>query len=314
MVQLSDRGAAIVAIRVADGRGEYDNVIVAPGSAADFAASTKRYGAIVGRYAGRLRGSVTIDGRRYPLATNASGVTLHGGDPGFDRAVWRPRRFVTSNGSGVEFVLRSPDGAQGFPGELVVRARYTLDRDRNVLTLDLRADADRPTVANLTNHAYFNLSGAPTIACHTLQVDAERVIALDDRKLPTGELAPLASTPPDFRAPRVLAQTLAAGGMDRMFVAGERGATLIDRATGRRLRLTTTEPGLQIFTGDAFDGTERDARGRLIGRHAGIAIEAQHFPDSPNIAHFPTTRVAPGHPLISRTRWSFDRVRPTGCR
>lgn len=315
VVDLVDYGAAIARVALPDGDQGLVDVVVGPGDLTGLIASKRRFGAIVGRYAGRLRGFALVDGRRYPLATNASGVTLHGGDPGFDRALWSARPFETADTTGVVFTHVSRDGDQGFPGNLTVTARYALARQADVLTLDITASSDRPTVANLTNHVYFNLAGRGTIACHRVQVDAERRVELGDRKLPTGRLLPVAGEPFDLTRPRLLADLLgnrhpaivAAGGIDEMLVMRRDGAVrLADPRSGRTLTLTTDQPGVQVYTGNAFDGADRDRRGDAIARHAAIALEPGHFPDSPSVAHFPSTRVAPDRALRWRARWAFD--------
>lgn len=310
-VELMDHGAAIVRVALPDGKGGTVDVVPAPADLAGLLASNRRYGAIVGRYAGRLRGEVTIDGTRYPLATNAAGVTLHGGDPGFDRALWTSRSFATRDATGVVFTHVSRDGDQGFPGTLTVEARYALARNSDTLTLDITATADRPTVANLTNHVYFNLAGQGSVACHALRVAADRRVELDVRKLPTGRLLPVRGTAFDFARDRPLAPVLKAGGIDEMLVlSGKRTARLSDPASGRTLIVTTNQPGLQVFTGNAFDGTDRDRAGRPIARHAAIALEPGHFADSPAIPAFPSTRVAPGKPLRWHIAWRFGRTAP----
>lgn len=311
VVDLIDYGAAIARIGLPDGKQELVDVVVGPANLDGIVRSKRRFGAIVGRYAGRLRGAALIDGKRYPLAVNASGVTLHGGDPGFDRALWTAKPYETAREIGIAFTHVSPGGDQGFPGAMTITARYALARDADVLTLDINATADRPTVANLTNHVYFNLAGQGTIACHRLQVDAERRVEIDARKLPTGRLLPLAGEAFDFGRPRPLTTTLAAGGIDEMLVMRSGGAArLHDPRSGRSLTLTTDQPGVQVYTGNAFDGAERDRRGDTINRHAAIAIEPGHFADSPWIAHFPTTRVAPGQPLRWHARWAFGANTP----
>lgn len=308
IVDLIDYGATIARIALPDGKQGLVDVVVGPADLAGFVHSKRRFGGIVGRYAGRLRGAALVDGKRYPLSTNAAGVTLHGGDPGFDRALWSARPFETARAVGVEFTHVSRDGDQAFPGKLTVTARYALARDADILTLDITASSDRPTVANLTNHVYFNLAGGGTIACHRLQVDAAQWVKIDDRKLPTGRLLPVAGEPFDFARARLLAATLnaPAGGIDEMLVMRRGGgARLEDVRSGRSLTLTTNQPGLQVYTGNGFDGMDRDHRGNAIVRHAGIALEPGHFPDSPWIAHFPSTRVAPGQPLRWHARWAF---------
>lgn len=307
VVELVERGAAISRVSLPSRPGLVD-VAVGAGDPHDFAVNTRRFGAIVGRYAGRLRGSVTIDGTNYPLAVNASGVTLHGGDPGFDRARWRGRRFRTRDASGVVFTHVSPSGAQGMPGTLTVTARYTLARRTNTLSLEVTATTDRPTVVNLTNHVYWNLSGGETIGCHTLHVDADRVVVLNDRKLPTGALAPVSGT-------RDLDQVMDEGGADQMLVLNEkRSAELTHRASGRRLTLTTDQPGLQLFTGNSFDGGDLDHAGRPIRRFGAVALEPGNLPDAPNVASFPSATVRPGQTYRWRTSWNFSSVAPRSCR
>ncbi len=314
-VELTGRGAAIVRIALAEADGRLTEMVVGPPALAGLIASARRYGAIVGRYAGRLRGSVEIAGQRHDLAVNASGVTLHGGDPGFDRALWSARPFETADTIGVAFTHVSRDGDQGFPGTLSVTARYTLARHADALTLDITATADRPTIANMTNHVYFDLSGGRGLGCQTLTVDAPRRVAIDARKLPTGTLPAVAGTPLDFTRGRALAGVIADGGVDEMLVLGRsRTARLTDRPTGRVLTLTTDQPGLQVFTGNGFDGTDRDRAGRPIVRHAGIALEPGNFSDAPNVRGFPDARVAPGRSYRWRATWHFTREAAQPCR
>jgi galactose mutarotase-like enzyme len=316
IVELISYGAAIARIALPRPGDAPVDVVVGPADLAGFVGSRRRF-AIVGRYAGRLRGSVTIDGKNYPLKTNLQGVTVHGGDPGFDRALWSGIPFETPAGVGVVFTHVSPDGDQGFPGTLKVTARYTLERNADALVLDMEAVTDRPTVANLTNHAYFNLAGEGTVACHRLTVDADRYVAINARKLPTGALPPVEGSRLNFTRGRLIAETLQSGGLDDMLVMRPGGsARLSDEASGRSLTITTDQPGLQVFTGNGFDGSDRDRGGRPIVRHGGIALEPEHFPDSPWIAHFPSTAVTPAKPLRWHTRWAFDQEppKPRVCR
>jgi len=309
VVELTGYGAAITRIALpTGGGGDRAEMVVSPPDLAGLVASRRRFGAIVGRYAGRLRGAALVDGIRYPLATNASGVTLHGGDPGLDRALWSGRSFSTREAVGVAFTYLSRHGEQGFPGNLRLIARYALARAANVLTLDIVATVDRPTVANLTNHVYFNLAGGGTIACHLLHVDADRRVELDARKLPTGALSPTRGGSSDFSTADALGE---APGIDDMLVLRQNARILLrDPHSGRSLSMSTNQPGLQVFTGNGFDGTDRDRLGRPIPQYGGIALEPGHYPDSPWIAHFPSTRVAPGRPLRWRTSWAFGSGTP----
>lgn len=308
-VDLLTYGAAIASIRLARQDGPPVEVVVGPSQLEPF--TKRRFGQIVGRYAGRLRGELLIDGERHRLATNAAGVTVHGGDPGLDRELWQGTPFTDEAGSGVTFELLSPDGQQGFPGTLRLRARYHLDRLTDTLTLDIQGTTDRNTVANLTNHVFFNLAGEGTIACHTLQADASRYVEIDKRKLPTGTLRAVRGTRFDFTRAQPLAPILSQGGLDDMIVLDPLGNTqLRDPASGRAVTISTNQPGIQVFTGNGFDGSLPDQQGRPILRHAGIALEPMGLPDSPWISSFPSTSVTPERPLHWQTRWSFSKTPP----
>jgi aldose 1-epimerase len=307
-VELLTYGAAIASIRLARQDGPPVEVVVGPAQLEPF--TKRRFGQIVGRYAGRLRGDLLITGKRYRLATNAAGVTVHGGDPGLDRELWQATPFADESGSGVTFELVSPDGQQGFPATLTLRARYHLDRASDTLTLDIHGTADRATVVNLTNHVFFNLAGEGTIACHTLQADASRYVEIDKRKLPTGLLPSVHGTRFDFTRARPLGTVLPQG-LDDMIVLNRDGNVhLTDLEGGRAVTISTNQPGVQLFTGNGFDGTLPDQRGRPILRHAGIALEPMGLPDSPWISHFPSTSVTPERPLHWKTRWSFSSTQP----
>ena len=304
-VDLTDFGAAIVAIRLPRARGAHD-VVVGPKSFENFARSRGRYGAIIGRYAGRLGRSVTIDGQTFDLNARPDGVTLHGGDPGFDRMLWNGRPFASPQGSGVEFTLVSPAGTQNLPGTLWVRVRYVLHPREERLSLTVHVLTDAPTVANITNHVYFNLSRDPTVAGHCLAIAASRKVEIDDHKLPTGKLRNIIGGAHDFRRPKSLTAIIAAGGMDDMFVLERAHVRLSDPKSGERLTITTSEPGVQIYTGNGFDGSDRGLQGP-IAAYAGVALETQHFPDSPNRPSFPSTSITPARPMTSWTQWAFGK-------
>lgn len=316
-LSLSDLGAGITSIRAPDRAGQTTDILVHPGSDAEMIATTKRYGRVVGRYAGRLAGGFKIGGRFYPLKANASGATLHGSDPGLDQEIWRGRFFATSEVTGVKFSLISPDGAQGFPGTLHLAVRYELARNANRLTIRYAATTHRATVLNLTNHAYFNLAGGGAIGCHTLSVDADRYVETDARHLPTGDLPKVDGTPLDFRKPVQLAKVLAGSdpliratsGLDHMLLLRAGGlATLTDPVSGRTLTIGTDQPGLQVYTANALDGSERDARGQPIRSHDAIALETGRLPDSPNQPAFPSAALLPGKPYHAVTTLDFSTV------
>ncbi|MCG7525718.1 galactose mutarotase [Streptomyces sp. OfavH-34-F] len=254
------------------------------------------FGALVGRYANRIGGAAfELDGRIHHLTRNEGRNQLHGGARGFDKRVWDAREIA----DGVELSLVSADGEEGFPGRVEVTAAYTLDEDGG-LRLAYRAVTDAPTVVNLTNHSYWNLAGADRGSAlgQRLRIAAGAVLPVDAESLPTGEVLPVAGTRFDFREPRPVT-----AGYDHNYVLDADGtvpaAELYDEASGRVLTVTTTEPGLQLYTADHLDG-------RPFGPCAGIALETQHFPDSPNRPEFPSTVLRPGEEYASTTVYGFS--------
>jgi aldose 1-epimerase len=302
-------GATLHRLRVPDGT----NVVLGLPSVEDYAGRSNRYlGATIGRYANRIGGArLTLDGVAYELRANDGANALHGGPEGFHRKVWSAS---VENGS---LVLRyaSPAGEMGFPGTLAARVAYTLSDDDS-LRLDYEATTDAATVVNLTNHTYWNLAGegSGTILDHELQLNARRYTPVDAELLPSGELAPVAGTPLDFRTPtpigaRIDDESLAgAGGYDHNFVVDRdrdnalvRAAHVVDPSSGRSLEIFTTEPGIQLYTGNLLDDTLVGPSGRAYGPHHGVALETQHFPDSPNRPEFPSTVLRPGEVFRSTT-------------
>ncbi|MFJ9677040.1 aldose epimerase family protein [Streptomyces sp. NPDC101194] len=253
------------------------------------------FGALVGRYANRIGGACfELDGHTHRLTRNEGRNHVHGGARGFDKHVWRARGVA----DGVELSLVSEDGEEGFPGRLSVSVTYTLD-EGGALRITYRATTDAPTVLNLTNHTYWNLAGADSGSAlgQVLRIAAGRITPADAESLPTGEFLPVDGTRFDFREPKPVG-----AGYDHNFVLDGTGsgpaAELYDAASGRVLTVTTTEPGMQLYTADHFDG-------RPFGPCAGIALETQHFPDSPNRPEFPSTVLRPGEEHVSTTVYGF---------
>ncbi|MGW1102585.1 aldose epimerase family protein [Streptomyces sp. NPDC002540] len=253
------------------------------------------FGALVGRYANRIGGACfELDGHTHRLTRNEGRNHVHGGARGFDKRVWRARGVA----DGVELSLVSEDGEEGFPGRLSVSATYTLD-EGGALRIAYRATTNAPTVLNLTNHTYWNLAGADSGSAlgQVLRIAAGRITPADAESLPTGEFLPVDGTRFDFREPKPVA-----AGYDHNFVLDGTGAgpaaELYDAASGRVLTVTTTEPGMQLYTADHLDG-------RPFGPCAGIALETQHFPDSPNRPGFPSTVLRPGEEYVSTTVYGF---------
>ena len=281
------------------------------------------FGAIVGRYANRIANAAfVLDGVEHRLSANDGGNCLHGGRTGFDRHVWEIVKGGACDGAAA-VVLRhtSPDGDEGFPGWLTAEVTYTVSSD--TLRIDFHAETDRPTVVNLTSHLYWNLSGegSGSIEDHVLRLAATHYVPVDDELIPLGEAAPVAGTPLDFTWPAAIGsrirdpfdQLAVAHGYDHHFVLDhgdtrllEPVAQLDDPRSGRRLEVSTTEPGIQVYSGNHLDGTLAGPSGRLYRQGDGIALETQHAPDSPNQPSFPSTVVRPDRPYTSATAFRLS--------
>ena len=317
-VAIMDYGARIVSIRTPDRYGTMANVVLSYSGLDGYAADVSSYlGAVVGRYANRISsGQFSIDGRIFQAATNNNDNMLHGGFDGFDRRVWTAHSFS----SGVELTLNSKDGDQGFPGNLTVRVRYTVSP--RALRIDYFFTTDQTTIVNLTNHTYFNLSGraGTSILGDELAIAADRYTPIDARLIPVGSLRPVEGTPFDFRSAIVIdsqidsddKQLELAGGYDHNFaLTGANGelrtvAYLHNSESRRGLTVSTTEPGLQFYTGNFLDNTKYGVAQEGHGRRTGLCLETQHFPDSPNHPNFPSTELRPGQLGHSTTIFEFS--------
>ncbi|MEE1842401.1 aldose epimerase family protein [Streptomyces sp. JV190] len=293
-VRVLTYGGIVQSVEVPDRDGARAGVALGLPDLAGYETFTGPYfGALIGRYANRIGGArFELDGRTHRLTPNEGRNQVHGGARGFDKRVWRAREVA----GGVELSLVSEDGEEGFPGRLAVSAAYTLD-EGGALRITYRATTDAPTVLNLTNHTYWNLAGdgSGSALGQVLRIAAGRITPADAESLPTGAFLPVAGTRFDFREPVPVG-----AGYDHNFVLDGTGpaAELYDAASGRVLTVTTTEPGLQLYTADHFDG-------RPFGPCAGIALETQHFPDSPNRPEFPSTVLRPGEESVSTTVYGF---------
>lgn len=320
-VAVTGYGGIIVSIKVPDRAGRFEDVVLGHDQLAGYLSNPTYFGCIVGRYANRIaKGTFTLDGTSYRLATNNGANHLHGGTKGWDQALWRASTFEKDDAAGVELALDSPDGDEGYPGAVAARVTYTLN-DASELAIDYEATTDKPTVVNLTQHSYFNLSGGTSaqVLDHELEVAADRYTPVDEGLIPTGELAPVEGTPFDFRKAAKIGARIDADhvqirrgkGYDHNFVLNRAGdglapaAKLYEPGSGRTLEVHTTEPGLQFYSGNFLDGTIRGKSGRVYGHRAGLCLETQHFPDSPNRPDFPSTVLRPGQVYRSRTVLRF---------
>jgi len=317
-VKIINFGAHITIIEAPDRNGKRADVLLGYASMdapdAGYIADNKTYmGSVVGRYGNRIaKGQFTIDGKQFQVDTNEKGNTLHGGKLGFDRKLWTGKKVA----KGVELTLISPDGDMGFPGTLTAHVTYTLEGDK--LKIAYTATTDKPTVINLTNHAYFNLAGSGTILDEVLKIDADRYTPIDTLSIPLGDLASVAGTPFDFRTPTPIGarihddneQLKLAKGYDHNFVLNEPhtlthpAITLTDPKSGRTLTVYTTEPGVQFYTGNFLDGSLTGLTGKEE-QYDGLCLETQHFPDSPNHTAYPSTILRPGQTYKTTTIFQF---------
>jgi aldose 1-epimerase len=314
-------GGIITSIRVPDRDGRFDDVALGYDDLDGYLKNNSPYfGAIIGRYANRIgNAAFTLDGKTYPLAANNGPNHLHGGNTGFDKVVWQGQEFRDNEGAGVVFRYTGRDGEEGYPGTLQVRVAYRLT-DRNELAVEYLATSDKPTPVNLTQHTYFNLTGGRRdVLDHELTIDADRYTPVDSTLIPTGMLAPVAATPFDFRKPMRIGariqnddeQLRRGRGYDHNFVLNHdeglrHAARVRDPMTGRVLDVSTTEPGLQLYTGNFLDGTITGKSGAAYIQRFGFCLETQHFPDSPNKPGFPSTILRPGGEYRSRTVFAFS--------
>lgn len=325
---LCDFGATLVNLLAPDRHGRRADVTLGFGCVEDYCALSPYFGGIIGRCGNRIAGGrFTLDGRTYALATNNTpgGIPchLHGGSVGFDRQFWTIGEHRADR---VRFTLCSPDGDEGYPGTLEVAVTYALTPD-NALRIDYEARTDAPTIVNLTNHAYFNLAGEghPTVLDHVATFHASAYTPVDQGLIPTGEIAPVAGTPLDFRTPERIGaridadhpQLRAGGGYDHNFVLDrppgvsgpvatpQLAATVCEPTSGRVLEVLTTEPGLQFYSGNFLNGAFRAKHGHVYPHRSGFCLETQHFPDAPNHPHFPSVVLRPGETRRSCTLYRF---------
>ena len=327
-MQVLTWGGVIQTLEAPDANGDVDNVVLGFPDLADYVADEDPYfGSLIGRYGNRIAGgSFTLDGTTYQLPLNNGPNTLHGGPTGFDDQVWEVTDISDDEVAALQLELVSPDDDEGFPGTLTTTVTYTLDAESR-LTVHYEATTDAPTVVNLTQHTYWNLAGegSGTIYDHELQINADGFTPVDATLIPTGEIAEVEGTPFDFREPTPIGERIREDDQQLLYGQGydhnwaltreddgaregsdaedalEEAAVLHDPGSGRTLTILTTEPGLQFYSGNFLDGTLVGSGGTIYRQGDGLALETQHFPDSPNQPDFPSTELRPGEVYASTT-------------
>jgi len=313
-VKITNYGAIITTILVPDKNGKMGDIVLGYDSLKDYIAGSPYFGAIVGRYANRIaKGKFTLNGKGYTLAVNNGKNSLHGGLKGFDKVVWDAAEKSDTTSVSLVLTYLSPDGEEGYPGNLKVQVTYTLGND-NVLTLVAEAETDKTTPLNIANHTYFNLSEADTsILGHMLTLSAGRFTQVNDELIPTGKLPAVKGTAMDFTSPHAIGERIAAvaGGYDHNYVLNKPSgalavaALLVDPRTGRHVEVSTTQPGIQFYSGNFLDGTLHGKGNKVYQKHWGLCLETQHFPDSPNQPAFPNTILHPGEKFAEKTVFRF---------
>lgn len=322
-VELITYGAIVTAVRAPDKDGTVENITLSCNDIEGYEACTSYFGATVGRYCNRIaKGKFTLDGKEYSLATNNGDNHLHGGTIGFDKRVWSAEELLTADSVGVRLKLTSQDGDEGYPGKLDVTVDYVLNNE-NELTVDFTATTDKATHVNLTNHNYWNLCGAGSgsIMDHVLHINADKYTPVDEGFIPTGEIVTVQGTPFDFRKPTRVGDRHDKTGIDPVgydhdFVinpkpAGQESnmvlaASIVCKNSGRKMEITTTQPGIQFYTGNFLNGQPGSGG---FDQHGAFCLETQHLPDSPNHSAFPSTELKPGETYRQTTTHKFSIVK-----
>ena len=314
VAKVTNYGTIITELQVPDRGGKSGDVVLGFDNLEQYLQGHPYLGCTVGRVANRIaKGRFTLDGKTYGLAVNNGPDHLHGGLKGFDKIVWKA---APKPGAAVEFTYTSPDGEEGYPGTLAVAVTMTLT-DANELRLEYRATTDKPTPVNLTNHSYFNLLGEGDVLDHELLIAADYYTPSDSTSIPTGEIKPVKGTPMDFTRPQAVGarfsqlQTIPVG-YDHNYVLNSGGkalalaARVYDAKSGRLMEVHTTEPGVQLYTANYFDGSLTGKRGVIYKQHAGLCLETQHYPDSVNQPGFPSIILRPGQTYRQTTLFKFS--------
>ncbi len=313
-VKITNYGGIVTSIMVPGREGEFADVVLGFDSLQPYLDGHPYFGCIVGRYANRIAGGrFSLEGTEYRLAANDGPNHLHGGNKGFDKAVWDSREKSTPDSASVMLRHVSPDGDEGYPGRLMAKVTYTLT-NQNELVITYRAKSDKATPVNLTHHSYFNLGGGRENALgHLLLIAADRYLPVNAHLIPTGEMKEVKNTPMDFTTPYAVGERIAEvdGGYDHTYVLNGTGemmkaAEVHESESGRFMEVFTTEPGIQFYSGNFLDGSISGKNGIVYHKHHGFCLETQHFPDSPNQPGFPNTILYPGEEYGYTTIYRFS--------
>ena len=324
-VEIMDLGGVIVSLHTADDSGEITDITTGFNHPEQYVSGSGYMGAIVGRYANRIaNGNFSIDGNQYTLAKNNGDNAIHGGLIGFDKKLWHAVPESKNSEAILSLTLVSPDGEEGYPGNLTAKVTYTLN-DNNQLIIDYSATTDKATIINLTQHAYFNLNGhgAGSIVDHEVMINAGQYTPIDNESIPTGELASVEGTPLDFRTAKTIGvdinssheQIRFGSGFDHNFIISHAtegdltlAASVLSPSSGRTLKVFTDQPGMQFYTGNFLNGTLIGKEGAVYARRNAFCLETQHYPDSPNNPGFPSTILRPRERYTTRTIFEFDVI------
>lgn len=321
-IKISDFGGTIISWTAPDKAGKFEDITLGCDSLSGYQKGVPYFGALIGRYGNRIgKGTFLLEGKKYNLAINNNPNTLHGGLFGFDKVLWKAN-LMEGKEPALKLTYLSKDGEEGYPGNLTVEVVYTLQKD-NALKIDYKATTDKATPMNLTNHAYFNLSGDlnSDILAHDITLNADKYLPVDATLIPTGELKSVKGTPFDFTKPKKIGlqindttdvQIKYGGGYDHCWVLTDSSktlklaATVLNAKNGRFLEVFTTEPAIQFYTGNFLDGTIKGKNGVVYKKRSGLCLETQHYPDSPNKPSFPNTILKPNETYSSTTIYRFS--------
>ena len=322
VVDIITYGGIIANWSAPDKEGKYQDIVLGYNTLDQYLKSTPYFGALIGRYGNRIaKGKFSLDGKKYQVTVNDGQNSLHGGDKGFDKVVWKAEELPNDNKASLKLTYTSVDGEEGYPGNLAVTVIYTLTDD-NALEVDYNATTNMKTIVNLTQHSYFNLPGdfSKSILDEEIMINADRFLPVDATLIPTGELKPVEGTPFDFRTAKTIGKEIneendqlkKGKGYDHCWILNDQdkdihlAATAYDPGSGRFLEILTDQPGIQFYTGNFLDGTLPAKNGGTYGHRTGFCLETQHYPDSPNQSDFPSVVLNPGDTYKTKTIFKFS--------